>query len=1680
MSTPYEQDIILDADGQPVFASLARIKRELAGFQAQVDAIGLAANKGAAQYAGAIRQQTMEMAQGMKQIRTLAQATNTPGFNIQNNLANQQLGKQTVQATAYARGLTAATTAAEALRGKEFELTRQIAERGKANKGELITQTRQRKMYADNLNYLQRLDRQLDVLDRKAKRTKLNGADMAGNDQARERLMNARARVERVALDPGRRNIGRELGMFETELMQYDKYLGERRTRHAQLLTDERRNARQMKTLRAAAALDDGKANAVTRAKEIQDIGRLNAARTQSVAKLQQLRTARAAANNPADLKALNQKIILEKAYIVALEKEINAQNRLAAAESRRVAGNGAGGRPQNSPTRQILTPGYAGAALARTGVYGAAAGAAYGGFSALRGASQYIVEFEDSLAKLAAIANATDSQMSKLKGSILEVAGNSRFSTVELSNISQQLAQAGVTAGQMKSVLESVTELANASGSTPAESVNLVTAALGAFQLQATEAERVADLMTTALNRTRLTVGQAGAAIQYVGATAYEQNITIEELLATSAAMSQAGIKSGSTIGTGLRQFLVRLASPAKKLQSEFDKLNLTTAELDVTTRGLPAVLQTLSDAGFGAAQAYAGLETRAAAAYLVLKNNTGLIDELRLQMTTTGASAEANAKAMDSMSAQWQRFKNLFNDKFEKGNEGIFLLMKEAVTALGDSMEETGEKALTMGERISQGYQGYLDRAGGDEFKANLSYIDDNTIPDTIKMFLPQDGDAWFDKYVLGVPEVISLEEQWATQLSESTERVETQQSKVAELEKEYQRLLVQKESLQDNDVRSQAEMIGLTTRFEELGLYLDQTKTQYDSLTGAVWQYINASKAALASEFQVQATQFEFERKRKYGEANNAYQELKSDPITLQERLTSREMKLFQSLTTVGVANKNYDSITRALSAAASRNVDNETGKLLKQLTDAMLAQSAAFRSRNYARTNRDAADAGGTDWGVFSRSAVETASAMITEARSLRGATQKAKIDEANKILDAAVARLQATDPTKSQEAFYKNQLAELKAVRQGGKALLVPAERSTREVKRREREQIRDAQRPLVTREAVISTAKEMFGDRVRVGSGFRSRAHQTSLHRRGKTGATADTSMHSNGGIGQDFPTGNVSVQEGRRMAASLKARLDSMGVKANVIFETGIGNNQGTGKHIHVGIAKGTRFSKGSVGANGQTTDVLEQQRAARRLARAQEQLDRSEMDRALDDAAEASTSEIFNTSLAAARAAKDKVEENIKAQGLAELATQGYGPLDTEYQAKLAQMDQQIQRLNVEFQADLIDSIIDRARKAFEQAERATAEAMRGSDLQVKLAEGRVRGFGYASNDGKIPDYVKQLADRRAAQAQEQADRVRLSTMPQEIGSKQIALSEAERRLSTLDMDSAAYGRQAEEIARLREEIRGLQEDQIILNDALTAGDAVPRTIQEGLQQAIEAYQEYNNLNRTFEEEVIFNLGGALTKAHESINTFFEDIFTGSKSVLDAFGDMALGMLRYLQQMAAQFVANQIFGALLNLAGAALGGGGGFGGGLSGAGSNLGGFGASLGFGNAYRGGKAVGGVHNPIRRMAGGKVLNGLSSRDSVHALLAKDEWVINGAASAQLGDQFMSDLNSRGAAALTDVGMNGSIIQKPEQHMNVWLLAPDQKPSLSENDVVIKMQDELMNGESRKLVKSISQE
>lgn len=299
----------------------------------------------------------------------------------------------------------------------------------------------------------------------------------------------------------------------------------------------------------------------------------------------------------------------------------------------------------------------------------------------------QEIANFDQALKNLQAITGATDAQLISMKSTILDIASSSKFSVTELADGMVLLGQSGFTAAESLSAIQSVADLATGTLSNLQVTSDLLTTTIRAFNLQAIESGRVADVMANAVNKSKLTVDKLRTAFNYVGATASQAGLSIEETAATMMVLANNGLRA-STIGTGFRQVLSKMIAPSKKLRDVFASYNIELSKINPTMVGYQNSLKQLSkvlwDTKKGVVdmnKAFDLFKLRGAqAAAVIVKSYMGgdfqkAIDNLY----KVGTASDMAAKQAEGMAVIWKNMKdNAKNLAISLGDGGLLGVFK------------------------------------------------------------------------------------------------------------------------------------------------------------------------------------------------------------------------------------------------------------------------------------------------------------------------------------------------------------------------------------------------------------------------------------------------------------------------------------------------------------------------------------------------------------------------------------------------------------------------------------------------------------------------------------------------------------------------------------------------------------------------------------------------------------------------------------------------------------------------------------------------------------------------------------------------------------------------------------------------------------------------------------------
>ena len=292
--------------------------------------------------------------------------------------------------------------------------------------------------------------------------------------------------------------------------------------------------------------------------------------------------------------------------------------------------------------------------------------------------AATSVTRLQTSMRQLQAISQSTGVEMRSLERTIFTVGQTTNFSTDQIAQAATVLAQAGYSVQQIQHSLPAIANLATASGSGLEDTVAVVTSVLSIYDMSIEQSTRVSNQLAEALNGSKLNLQQLSLGIQYAGNIAAQGGVQFDELTAALGAMSNAGIRSGSTLGTGLRTLLENLQNPSTRLREQLTALHISLEDINVQSQGFEGVLQNLTEHGFRNAQAFAALDQRAAAAFVALQNNLPVFEQLRSDLQDTTAATDAAAVQMDSFQSQFQRLANSFTQIVSIGGAPMLSMLQ------------------------------------------------------------------------------------------------------------------------------------------------------------------------------------------------------------------------------------------------------------------------------------------------------------------------------------------------------------------------------------------------------------------------------------------------------------------------------------------------------------------------------------------------------------------------------------------------------------------------------------------------------------------------------------------------------------------------------------------------------------------------------------------------------------------------------------------------------------------------------------------------------------------------------------------------------------------------------------------------------------------------------------------
>ena len=370
-----------------------------------------------------------------------------------------------------------------------------------------------------------------------------------------------------------------------------------------------------------------------------------------------------------------------------------DAMGRMRDANGRFIRGQSASQESMRSSRRSAFA---LGGTLQKLAVAATAAISVFDAINVIRG-------FESAMAELQGVTNATTGELRILQDVAREMGATTKFSATEAAQGLTFLARAGFNVGQAVDALPGVLLLATAANMDLARAADIASNVLSGFRLRTSETQRVVDVLAKTANSANTNVEQLALALAYTAPISAALGISIEE---TSAAIGVLGDNAlqGEKGGTALRSVMATLAGQSDELAGKISVLGLTLEDVNVESRGLTAVLQTLRDAGLDANSAIQIFGKEAATGALILAQTADRVGELTEQNKEAAGEAQRMAEVMgNTLQGKLKGLRSAIEELYLQVGEGGLL------GALRDTID-----VLTNFVRVLGGNQTAIEEAG------------------------------------------------------------------------------------------------------------------------------------------------------------------------------------------------------------------------------------------------------------------------------------------------------------------------------------------------------------------------------------------------------------------------------------------------------------------------------------------------------------------------------------------------------------------------------------------------------------------------------------------------------------------------------------------------------------------------------------------------------------------------------------------------------------------------------------------------------------------------------------------------------------------------------------------------------------------------------------------------------
>lgn len=293
-------------------------------------------------------------------------------------------------------------------------------------------------------------------------------------------------------------------------------------------------------------------------------------------------------------------------------------------------------------------------------------------GAGAAAGALAY--EYDQGLAKVGSLVNKSGKEMKEYDSTIKEMSKNTGKSLGELTEAMYQGISAGGDLGNIFKLTEVASKTSVAGFTQVDTAIDGLTSTMNAFGITYDDVDKVANKFLLTQNKGKTSVDELSSSIGKVAPTANAAGMGLNELLASTAALTMNGIQTSEAM-TATKAALSNIIKPSTEAQKLAKKLGIEFSVQGLKAKGLSGFLKELKEKTGGNVETMGKL--------------FGSTEALNAMLILTGEGAGVFEDVLKDLGGEL----NLVDDAFKNMTESSGAKMQMAFNELKISLVELGD---------------------------------------------------------------------------------------------------------------------------------------------------------------------------------------------------------------------------------------------------------------------------------------------------------------------------------------------------------------------------------------------------------------------------------------------------------------------------------------------------------------------------------------------------------------------------------------------------------------------------------------------------------------------------------------------------------------------------------------------------------------------------------------------------------------------------------------------------------------------------------------------------------------------------------------------------------------------------------------------------------------------------